>query len=616
MDLVIIEAAGKRRAWENFLRGFGMQATVIATLGHVCRFPQGADPIGIGFGEAITDFGRQPDPERLAVLHRALEGLGTRDRIYVASDDDTEGDVIALDVVDIIAGFDPALISRCYRVRARAMSRVGISRALSLATPVRGHVPEIVDAALEGRTRAVTDRWIYAALSRRAGVPVGRIRSAVPGAVLLSNIRPDLVQGPVETGEIILQGRASDGRGSFIARIPIHGGSADRKVIRLAAIAQRFANRMIPGVVRPVASLSAAVAPRFGDVRPFSTGDALAHAARHYGVPPLKAMAGLQASYMAGMISYPRTECRTLDEESGMMVARLGASCSITGLSAGAAIYEDELARGPHPGLHPTFGDGAASIERLRKLVSRNWSAVFPEDGSGPLDNHIEVVGLMTALVARRAFEASRDMTLERGFWRPGNDSASSGLSAEDVDALEDLEWEREISRTMPWSRHLSTGMRKWTGAAILLDLLMTEELGRASTLASHVDTALRSGWIEFDDDPFALPRLTPSGRKVLAATPPALRDPATARTISIAIANRNDMNGESREESLDARLRRRVLSWVGVMPEPVRRDLVNALRVRRDGGRQGGRPAMAIEGDASPQAADLAMMSDERPAM
>lgn len=606
MDLVIIEAAGKRRAWENFLRGFGMHANVIATLGHVCRFPQRADPIGIGFGETITDFGRVPDPERLAFLRKALDGLQPRDRIYVATDDDTEGDVIALDVVDIVAAHDPALIGRCFRVRARAMSRVGISRALSMAMPVRGHVPEIVDAALEGRTRAVTDRWIYAALSRRAGVPVGRIRSAVPGAIMLANLRPDLVRGPVETGEIILQGRAADGRGSFIARVPIHGGVKENRTLRLAAIARRFTNRMIPGLVRPVASLSAAVAPRFGDVRPFSTGDALAHAARHHGLPPARAMAGLQASYMAGMISYPRTDCRSLDEEGGMTVARLGASCSITGLSAGAAIYQDELARGPHPGLHPTFGDGAASIQRLRKLVSRNWSAVFPEDGSGPMDNHVEVVGLMTALVARRAFEASRDMTLERGFWRPGNDSASSGLSAEDVDALEDIEWEREVSRTMPWSRHLSTGMRKWPAAAILLDLLMTEELGRASTLGGHVETALESGWIEFDEDPFALPRLTPAGRKVLMATPPALRDPATARTISMAIGNSHDMNGESSSESLDARLRRRVLSWVGVMPEQIRKDLVSALRVRRGALGGQGQPAIAASAGIDCDPADL----------
>ncbi|MCE6959643.1 hypothetical protein LAZ40_11500 [Cereibacter sphaeroides] len=589
--VVIIEAHGKIRAWSRILRELGIQAEVVATAGHLNSFPESLYPVGIRLERGETlDRGRRPDPERLARLVTAVRAAPRDARILIATDRDVEGDVIALDVIEAILADDPARLDGLFRMHPAAITPEGVRVALARAAPVRTQAPHIISDAIQGRARAVSDRWIGAAFSRLAGVPVGRVRSALLGAVFLIERAPEVLRGRPETGEITLQARASSGGRPFTARIAITGTESPDWLERLRAIAERHAGRLVPGVVRPPVSLSAAVAPRIGHVRPFTTADVLVHAARHHGISVTAGMKGLQDAYMQGMISYPRTESRSLSQESAARVVRLGYSCGLEGLDA------EVLAEGRndvHEALHPVAPMTGEAIERLRTLLRR---PIAPAAGERSRD---EIADIMVTLVARRAMEASREISLQHGSWRPDN---VGGVDAEDARLLEDLDWVREEGFSFPWSRDLVTRLRVWPMDAVLLETMVIEGLGRPSTFAAHVGTALTSGDLEPGEFP-APPRPSPQGITSLKRTPRTIWNPATCRMIEAALENTGNMLEEEPDWPLQERARHRVLAWFGRLPDPIRETLLSALG--EGGGERKRSIAASLVAAVAPPAAD-----------
>lgn len=580
--LIIIEAQGKAQAWTRITEAIRMPSLVVATGGHICHFAKQLTPLGIDIRKGKTlDFGRKPDPEKARAILAAVEAVPETCPIVIAMDNDVEGDVIAYDVVEVILSHYPSRASRMVRVRPGPITREGIRASLASATRISGR--KIVADAIHGRARAVTDRWIGATFSRLAGVPVGRVRSAVLGATLLLNRAPERLSARPETGEITFQARSAMGGRPFIARVALTGSEEASQVRKLVRLARRHSGLLVPGSVRPLQSLSAAVAPRVGTVRPYNTADALAYASRHYGVASSAAMRGLQDAYQDGIISYPRTDSRDLSTESASKVVMLGFSCGLTGLQADVLSSEGRLGHdggvtipGTHEALHPVMALSTMNSDRLRQLIRKPIRV--PEGGW----QRAEVRDLMAALVARRAFEAAREIALEPGNWRPDN---VDGVSEEDAKLLKGLEWQREIGFNYPWSRNLITGVRSWPMEAVLLELMASEGLGRPSTYAGHLRTATQSGDIEQADFP-APPRPSPSGMTALRKTPHAVWDPATCRMIEAVMENPGNIMGEDTSGTLGERARHRVLTWFTRVPEEMRVPLEAALRAGQSGGR------------------------------
>lgn len=572
--LIVIEAHGKIAAWSRLARAAGLDARVVATGGHLRNFPERLFPIGIRLRQdEIFDEGRRADSEKLDALLAAVSALPEGAPIHVATDRDVEGDVIALDVIEEILAAFPERAPDIHRVHPGALTPEGVRLAFDGALPLRDAAERIVADAVQGRARAVTDRWIGAVFSRIAGVPVGRVRSALLGAVFLLNRAPHLLVSKPEAGEITLQVRSATGGRPFFSRIALSGGVSDRVERTLMEIAEKWKGKLVPGVVRMPVSIGAAVAPRFGEARPWSTGDALIHAARHFQVPAQSAMKGLQDAYIKGMISYPRTESREISDATAARVVRLGFACGLDGLSLerlrdGPAPGEGpDAGRGPHEALHPVIQPAGPQVDVLKALIRRP----FPQDMSAA--GRDDVMELMVALIARRSFEAARSITLERGFWRPDN---GTPMSAEEMEALASLEWLREDGFSFPWSKDLITRARDWSMDAVLLETMMGEGLGRPSTWAAHVGIALASGDIE-SGPAFSLPRPTPQGAATLKRTPQGVWHPATCRLIEAVLESDDDAEGEA-GLVLRQRARRRVLTWLRAMPAGIRAPLLEAL--------------------------------------
>ena len=570
--LIFIEAHGKIATWSRISAGLGMTSEIVATGGHMCRFPDSLYPLGIRIsrGQAI-DTTRTP---RQSVEHRirqALRSRGDETEILIATDDDAEGDVIALDVIRVIVDEDPLLIERCLRVRPRAITRDNVARAIEEARAGHGGLDDLVSRAVAGRTRALTDRWMGATFSRMARAGCGRVRAGILGSALCWEKSPDLARELPETGEITLQARSGAGGLPFTARIGLHGQVPEA----LAAVARRYAGRLVPGHVNPMRSAGAAVAPRFENIAPFNTGDAIAYAGRFHGVGPKAAMAGLQSAYMNGRISYPRTDNRTLSEAAAAQVTQAARACNLRDVDMAHADRHRHVprqdGRTTHEAIYPTPRMTRDALEHFRDLVRRP----APRVGTRTDD---EVEDLMVMLVARRAFEALRPSGRAPGVFHPRPDS---DLSTEERAALQDLDWFRPDGPAVPWGRSSTTGLRIWPMSSVMVDGMMIEEIGRPSTWASHADQIEQSGQLEVPS-PGALPRPTPAGRRILKALPRGIWSPAACRMIEETMSRQAP--SEDVGTDITQRMRARIDTWFAAITPEVRTALVEQLKSEADG--------------------------------
>ncbi|WP_327211052.1 toprim domain-containing protein [Rhizobium leguminosarum] len=150
-DLFVIEAPGKAQQLEELLRKIGIDARVQATKGHLYSMPAGLQPLGID--SAFREFGRaliNPD-----IGARIREEASAAGAVYVATDADQEGDVIAWDVAELLQDIVPNPL----RVRLRGMDFDSIREAIDGATSVSK------SDAVPGRTRAIVDRMIGSVFS-------------------------------------------------------------------------------------------------------------------------------------------------------------------------------------------------------------------------------------------------------------------------------------------------------------------------------------------------------------------------------------------------------------------------------------------------------------------
>jgi DNA topoisomerase-1 len=561
--LIIIEAPGKVRAWERAARAMDIAATIVTTRGHMSRFPDRLSPFGVRFenGRAVEE-GRVANPVIVRRIEAALDALPVSAEILIATDDDPEGDVIALDALRVLIGHDRSLISRVRRVRARAVTVSAIEAAIGAAADDPG-ITDLFQRAVPGRARAISDRWIGSAFTELAGTGCGRVRAAMLGAALLWRREPSLTRGAPETGEITFTARSDPMGLPFTAHLPLNGTVPEA----LRAVAERYRGHLIPGHVSPMASLSAAVAPRIGDVRPFNTGDALAYASRFYGVPPRVAMRGLQGAYMAGRISYPRTDGRHLSATACANVVQAARACGVVGVSERLAerhLPESGSAT-THEALYPTPELLQADLVRLKGVVRRAYGTIN-------LNSEEEVEDLMVALVARRAFDAARSIELMPGVW---HNREGSDLTPEEVDALEGLDWLRPVGPAAPWANMMSTGFRSWPLPAVLIDGMMIEGLGRPSTWAVHAEAIAGSGQLRLPS-PGTLPELTPEGVRVIRRVPKEALLPETCRAIERALSSGSDTEGEMID--ITRLIRMRIDTWMAAAPDSFRAPLIDHL--------------------------------------
>ncbi|MTH96696.1 DNA topoisomerase [Roseibium sp. RKSG952] len=466
-DLFIIEAPGKAKQLEAILSKTGSPVRVQATKGHLYEMPKKLTPMGID--TLFREFERSLRDHELG--ERIRNEAKEANRVFVATDADQEGDVIAWDVAELIADIHPDAM----RVRLKGMDEESVKAALDDVTPV------YKKDAVPGRTRAIIDRMIGGTFSGN-GVSVGRVGSALLGLV---DKHPPAVE------QLRLVARAKDGGRPWIVDCKVEG-IIDAKVAR-----------QLTKVSFPALEFKSETTPT--SVPPAHTGDIMVRAGDRLDMSPKESSTALQKLYEAGRMSYPRSGSRGISKGTLSKVEKIlrKAGYDFDG-SKVAEKSETETHDAPYP-----IGNVAVSQDPVRQ-------------------GHQE--GLRT-MVGRDLLKSGQEHSNQSADTsRIGAFLVNQGFSKNVAAHIAGLDWRRECGPNYPgqqrWPESKVTTRRLDTA---LLEAAVKNGLGRPSTWANHIE-----GFIARDlvDDNM---KLTQKGSEWLYSSPVALRDPRVSAAIEAA---------------------------------------------------------------------------------
>lgn len=289
MEVWFIEAVGKRQSLEKTLQKMGREATVFATSGYVKEYGPG----GLGIGRDLSEPGRGVHNQK--IVDRLCELAKEADEIYVATDADGAGDVIACDIADIIR---PLVSTHLHRVRLSGIDQVSVMMALEAIGPIDYRM------AAPGRAQAIIDRLIGFTYSKPK-LSIGRRQTA-----LLSVVE--------ETKHIDLLARytivapANDGGHPFSIEL----GADD--VVR-----KEHLDLLLKSSIRPVKPGDLAylgfTPKHFGDVL-VSLSDVAKASESPASIADLSM--NCQELYMTGRLSYPRAKMRGYSQQTVDLVKK------------------------------------------------------------------------------------------------------------------------------------------------------------------------------------------------------------------------------------------------------------------------------------------------------
>lgn len=328
-NLWVLEADGKTRRFREILKKAGYSGTVFATGGHLFSAPKSLFPLLID--RNYHDFRIPVRPERV----EALKLLATSaDHLFIATDPDDEGEVIAEDVLRMALAENPAL--PVTRIRLSSLNEKALAAAVSNGSFLRA------EDSIPGTVRRVLDRWIGGTFSK--GLPVGRVFSAF---LAWSSSRMPVI------GRVVVRYPAREGA-AFSATIPLTPENREEWKQRLSKIPE--CPRASVGGVKEIPRAS-----------PFSFGDALLSLRRDAGLSISEGARRIQGLYERGTLSYPRTDCRGMTFETAESLLPLARRL-------GLADYDprrvpDKSPDSPHEALH-SVGDSSRIGDPVdRKIV-------------------------------------------------------------------------------------------------------------------------------------------------------------------------------------------------------------------------------------------------------
>lgn len=430
-NLVIIEAPGKTKSLGNLLWQAGIRDNeVLATVGHLGTNPDGFTPLAIDAGYRETAYRLKPEKEALAA--KISNAASAAVNIYLATDDDQEGDVIARDVLRFC--IDEGDKGKVKRVRLKALAPSEIREVFRKAEPFDDL------SAARGDARRIMDRLIGSLSSEVAAV--GRVQ----GSLLLQ-----LAQHAPVTGVATYLLPAADDKGDFIAKVPLYGTDP--------AVAPMRFDDVVAEVGRSSLGVLAAQAMNHDDIvlaASLASGEGIRSVSR--------AMQGL---YEKGQMTYPRSRGHEVTPEASrrvLAVARANGAGFNPALFKSVRTIEGEHAHeAPNPLILDVPLNGSSLVMDLEQQVLL------------VIARHLVECGIQAQS------EAPRQMDLAN---LPPEVAA---LPWHRVVPLGERLWEAHA---------VEAGVEHWTAEQSLLHFMSRHELGRPSTIVEHVAKFLSRGLV------------------------------------------------------------------------------------------------------------------------
>ena len=552
--LVIVESPNKVRSIAGYL---GPEFDVEASVGHIRDLPQPSElpatmkkgPYGKFAVDIEDDFTPyyvvNPDKKKtVAQLKKALKGA---DELYLATDDDREGEAIAWHLQQVLKPKVPVR-----RMVFTEITREAVTRALDNTRDLDIH---LVDAQ---ETRRILDRLVGYEVSPvlwrkvRAGLSAGRVQSVATRLVVERErermaFRPASYWGVEATFSTVLSPVDLTARqdASFTARLVTLDG-------RRVATGRDFNDA---GELRPAAVKASAVhlhqvgatavaeavgrgEPRVAGVEdkpyrrrpaaPFTTSTLQQEASRKLRMNPRETMRVAQGLYENGFITYMRTDSTVL---SGQAVA--AARSQVAELYGTEYVPERPRvyvskakgAQEAHEAIRPAgdhfrtpaqvSGELTGAQFRLYELIWKRTVASQMADAVGSTATVTVEVPLTPAAGESRdsgptfstaGLTASGTVITFRGFLaayeegrdaeRYQDDSGAGAKDAKDVRLPAMITGQELAALTAEASGHETTPPPRYTEAS-LVKALEEREIGRPSTYAATMSTISDRGYVD-----------------------------------------------------------------------------------------------------------------------
>ncbi|MEQ6122558.1 type I DNA topoisomerase [Reichenbachiella sp. MALMAid0571] len=293
-NLVIVESPAKAKTIEGYL---GKEYKVMSSYGHVRDLPKGNNAIDIENGFLPT---YEVSKDKKEVINQLKKEVKISDMVYLASDDDREGEAISWHLKEALKLKD----DKTRRIVFHEITQNAIAKAI--ANP-RGIDVDLVNAQ---QARRVLDRLVGFELSPilwkkiKTGLSAGRVQSVAVRFVVEREREIDQFKSTSSfkiTADFLL-----DGGKVLTAELP-------RKLQTLEE-ANDFLQKCI-GADYSIKNLEKKPAKKT-PAPPFTTSTLQQEASRKLGFPVGMTMSVAQKLYEAGKISYMRTDSLNLSEEA------------------------------------------------------------------------------------------------------------------------------------------------------------------------------------------------------------------------------------------------------------------------------------------------------------
>jgi DNA topoisomerase-1 len=474
-NLVIVESPAKAKTIEGYL---GKDFKVASSMGHVRDLPKGGDAIDIKNGYEPT---YEISPDKKEVIAQLKKLAGDAEMVYLASDDDREGEAISWHLKEVLDLND----AKTRRIVFTEITRKAILNALE--NP-RGIDIDLVNAQ---QARRVLDRLVGYELSPilwkkiKTGLSAGRVQSVAVRLVVerereISEFQPNSAYRVTALFDL------GDGK-QLSAEL---GERFEKEEDALAFL------ESCKGAKFSIADLQTKPAKR-SPAPPFTTSTLQQEASRKLGFSVMQTMMVAQKLYEAGKISYMRTDSVNLSDEARQdAIRQIEASYGKNFVQPRQYKTKSSSAQEAHEAIRPTdFSVTNPGMDRnalrLYELIWRR--AIASQMADAELEKTTATIGISTN---DRTLTATGEVIRFEGFLKVYMESADDEDEEENGKVLPPLEIGQDLSLAWLRARQVFTRHPPRYTEASLVKKLEEMGIGRPSTYAPTISTIQKRGYI------------------------------------------------------------------------------------------------------------------------
>ncbi len=475
-NLVIVESPAKAKTIEKYL---GTDFKVASSYGHVRDLPKGDKAIDIKNGFTPT---YEVTKDKKEVIKELKKLSKAADIVYLASDDDREGEAISWHLKETLELDD----KNTRRIVFREITKNAILNALQ--NP-RGIDTNLVDAQ---QARRILDRLVGYELSPilwkkiKRGLSAGRVQSV---AVRLVVEREREIEGFNPESDFKTDAYFSTAKGNFLAVLNKRLKTSDEVQSLLEKCRESdftvYDVETKPGKRTPSA--------------PFTTSTLQQEASRKLGFSVAQTMTVAQKLYESGQITYMRTDSLNLSQE-----AIQAASSAITS-NYGKEYVQNRIyktksdsAQEAHEAIRPTDfnkqeGTGERNAQRLYELIWKR--AVASQMADAQMEKTTAKIEI-SKVEKSEYFEAKGEVIKFDGFLKVYIEGTDDEDPESDTSVLPPLEKNQKLDLSKIISKErFSRHAPRYTEAS-LVKKLEEKGIGRPSTYAPTISTIQKRDYV------------------------------------------------------------------------------------------------------------------------